>query len=87
MTTEQTPPQTEDIPAGSPDVEVELAANAGPEAEIERLQVELQQAQETALRAAADAQNTRRRAEQDVERRISLVRKKLFRTWLSWQTT
>lgn len=68
MTTEQTPPQTEDIPAGSPDVEVELAANAGPEAEIERLQVELQQAQETALRAAADAQNTRRRAEQDVEK-------------------
>ena len=47
---------------------MELAANAGPEAEIERLQVELQQAQETALRAAADAQNTRRRAEQDVEK-------------------
>ena len=68
MTTEQSNPQGEDIPTGTPDVEVELETTAGPEAEIERLQNELQLAQETALRAAADAQNTRRRAEQDVEK-------------------
>ncbi|MFC4362282.1 nucleotide exchange factor GrpE [Simiduia curdlanivorans] len=68
VTTEQNPPLADEIPAASPDVEVELESTTGPEAEIERLQVELQQAQETALRAAADAQNTRRRAEQDVEK-------------------
>lgn len=68
MTTEQNNPQGEEIPAGTPDVEVEIEAAAGPEAEIERLKNELQLAQETALRAAAEAQNTRRRAEQDVEK-------------------
>ncbi|BFM12808.1 hypothetical protein R50072_29610 [Simiduia litorea] len=68
MTTEQNAPLTDEVPAGSPDVEVELESATGPDAEIERLQAELQQAQETALRAAADAQNTRRRAEQDVEK-------------------
>jgi molecular chaperone GrpE len=49
------------------------AAAAGPltfelEAEIERLKDELQQTKEQSLRAMADAQNIRRRAEQDVEK-------------------
>ncbi|WP_376766551.1 nucleotide exchange factor GrpE [Teredinibacter franksiae] len=38
------------------------------EAEIEKLQSELNEAKEQAMRAAAEAQNVRRRAEQDVEK-------------------
>lgn len=44
-------------------------ANAGSlQAEVERLSTELMAAQEQALRAAAEAQNARRRAEQDIEK-------------------
>ena len=41
---------------------------AGTESTPEQLQEELAQAKDAALRAAAEAQNTRRRAEQDVEK-------------------
>ncbi len=41
---------------------------ANPAAEIEKLKEELTLAKEQALRAAAEAQNARRRAEQDVEK-------------------
>lgn len=37
-------------------------------AEVEQLQAEVEQARDTALRAQADAQNVKRRAEQDVEK-------------------
>ncbi|PLW70470.1 nucleotide exchange factor GrpE [Pseudohalioglobus lutimaris] len=43
-------------------------AEMSPEEEIARLQEEVAQARDTALRAQADAQNVKRRAEQDVER-------------------
>ncbi len=54
--------------------QVELSENAVQEnnteleAEIERLNKELAQAKDQALRAVADAQNSRRRAEQDIEK-------------------
>lgn len=41
---------------------------AAPEDEMDRLQEELAQARESAMRAQAEAQNAKRRAEQDVER-------------------
>ncbi|TCO71083.1 nucleotide exchange factor GrpE [Chromatocurvus halotolerans] len=49
--------------AGSSD-----ADDPSPEDEIARLQEELEQARDSALRAQAEAQNAKRRAEQDVER-------------------
>lgn len=73
MTTEQENPQVEDAAtaaeqqadAQAPQPEEEAG---GLEAELARLQEELQQAKDNALRAAAEAQNIRRRAEQDVEK-------------------
>ena len=47
---------------------VDEAAEDSSEARIEALEVELSQARDLALRAQADAQNARRRAEQDVEK-------------------
>lgn len=44
------------------------ADDPSPEDEIARLQEELEQARDSALRAQAEAQNAKRRAEQDVER-------------------
>jgi len=46
----------------------ESADASGLDQEVERLKDELVKAQEQALRAAAEAQNIRRRAEQDVEK-------------------
>ena len=59
--------------AGSSAGGASVHASSGPlsfelEAEIERLKDEVQQAKEQSLRAMADAQNIRRRAEQDVEK-------------------
>ncbi len=45
----------------------EDSAPATPQAQIESLQLQLEQAKEQALRALADTQNARRRAEKDVE--------------------
>lgn len=50
-------------PAGDGD-----ADDAAPAAEVERLSAEVEEAREQVLRAQAEVQNTRRRAEQDVER-------------------
>jgi molecular chaperone GrpE len=44
------------------------ASGATLEGQIELLQTELEQAKDSAMRAAADAQNVKRRAEQDVEK-------------------
>ena len=46
----------------------ESAPSGGPEEEVARLEVELAEARDTALRAAAEAQNAARRAEQDVDK-------------------
>lgn len=45
----------------------EGGASSTPQAQIEGLQLQLEQAKEQALRALADTQNARRRAEKDVE--------------------
>ncbi len=45
----------------------EGGAPSTPQAQIENLQLQLEQAKEQALRALADTQNARRRAEKDVE--------------------
>ncbi len=50
------------------DTEASDAEALSPEEQIERLQEELGAAKDTALRAQAEAQNTKRRAEQDVEK-------------------
>ena len=68
------------------------AAASGPltfelEAEIERLKDELMQTKEQSLRAMAEAQNIRRRAEQDVERPINSAWKSLCQTSYPWRTT
>lgn len=73
MTTEQENPQVEDAaPAAEQQADAQApqpeAESGGLEAEVARLQEELQQAKDNALRAAAEAQNIRRRAEQDVEK-------------------
>jgi molecular chaperone GrpE len=55
--------------AGAADEANEVpAADATPEELIEKLQADLAEVQDAALRAAADAQNVKRRAEQDVEK-------------------
>lgn len=77
MTTEQENPQAEAVEeATQAEAVVETAAEeageatepTGLEARIEQLEAELQQAKENTLRAAAEAQNIRRRAEADVEK-------------------
>ncbi len=45
----------------------DASASATPQSQIEDLQLQLEQAKEQALRALADTQNVRRRAEKDVE--------------------
>lgn len=55
--------EPEGAEAGSTD-----ADDPSPEDEIARLQEELEQARDSALRAQAEAQNAKRRAEQEVER-------------------
>lgn len=67
MTTEQGQPQ-EDVVIDAADNEPELGNSPDLATEIVRLQEELGRAREDVLRAAADAQNTRRRAEQDIEK-------------------
>ncbi len=55
--------------SGSAQGDASSQASEGDEAEqIEQLQAELAQAKEQALRAAAELQNVRRRAEQDIEK-------------------
>lgn len=82
MTTEQEQPQVEAVDNQNPDVEVELSEPQGLAAEVARLQEELQQARDTALRAAAEAQNSRRRAEQDVEKAHKFGQEKLVQDML-----
>lgn len=82
MTTEQEQPQVEAADNQNPDVQVELSEPQGLEAEVARLQEELQQARDTALRAAAEAQNSRRRAEQDVEKAHKFGQEKLVQDML-----
>ncbi len=53
------------VAAGNPEVEVEGGAT---DPTIARLEEELEKARDTALRATAEAQNAKRRAEQDVEK-------------------
>lgn len=71
MSEDQKQPEAEQIDGEQPAEEAAAPAESG-EAElnerIEALQNELMTAKEDALRAQADAQNTRRRAEQDVEK-------------------
>lgn len=55
-----------DAPLGEQQA-AEDSAPATPQAQIESLQLQLEQAKEQALRALADTQNARRRAEKDVE--------------------
>jgi len=57
-------------PEGEGDMpnDTESGEQNGLQARIEQLETELQDAKEQALRAAAEAQNARRRAEQDVEK-------------------
>lgn len=87
MSTEQQKPPVEETDVAveaevSPDVEVELSEPQGLEADIARLEAELQQAKDTALRAAAEAQNARRRAEQDVEKAHKFGQEKLVQDML-----
>ncbi|UTA47038.1 nucleotide exchange factor GrpE [Simiduia sp. 21SJ11W-1] len=74
VTTEQENPQVEPLDE-APEAQAEAnpegaeaAEPAGLEARIAELEAELQQAKENTLRAAAEAQNIRRRAEADVEK-------------------
>ena len=66
------PEQSAVEPDTADSVDAEEAAAAEPTtltaAEVEQLQAEVEQAKDTALRAQADAQNVKRRAEQDVEK-------------------
>ncbi len=78
MTQDSTP--TDDLQDDQVEISAEAEAQEGTaaeanelsveqlQAEIQNLQAALQQAQEQVLRAHADAQNARRRAEQDVEK-------------------
>lgn len=64
--------ETEDVPTITPEVELEAGPgeNAGvseSESGVEDLQAELDKARDQVLRAQADMQNLRRRAERDVE--------------------
>lgn len=81
MANEEQNPNTEEAPVTEtaqvePEVEVDApeqaeAGGADTEAlaaKVEELEAQLQEAKEQALRAAAEAQNVRRRAEQDVEK-------------------
>ena len=70
----ESPTESEQATGGEAD---ELApAPDSPEDEIARLQQDLAQARDAVLRAQADAQNTKRRSEQDVEkaRKLALER-------------
>lgn len=78
MSAEQEKPVVEESEAqASSDVEVELSESRDLAADVERLEAELQQAKDTALRAAAEAQNIRRRAEQDIEKAHKFGQEKL----------
>ncbi len=57
----------EDAPSDSEEQLVELDPVADLQAEVESLNQQLEDAKDQALRAAAEAQNVRRRAEKDVE--------------------
>lgn len=59
----------EEAPAAEADANAGESAPSGDlEEEVARLEVELAEARDTALRAAAEAQNAARRAEQDVDK-------------------
>ncbi|WP_317930205.1 nucleotide exchange factor GrpE [Halioxenophilus sp. WMMB6] len=63
--------QTSDEQVSEENLQAEAAAGEGAEAllaKVAELEAQLQEAKENALRAAAEAQNVRRRAEQDVEK-------------------
>ncbi len=76
----QTPPEAEDVAAESADM---AGADGQPatvdaiQAEIEALNQQLAEAREQVLRAHADAQNARRRADQDVEKAHKFGQEKL----------
>ena len=57
-----------DAPAEMPDPDFESQPQAEGESELQRLQAEKAELQDKLLRALAEAQNVRRRAQQDVER-------------------
>lgn len=59
--TEQEPGQTLEVEGGGPELEALTT-------QVAELEAQLQEAKEQSLRAAAEAQNVRRRAEQDVEK-------------------
>ena len=72
---EQTNPEVEEVAAAAA-AEEQASAEAGPSA-VEALTAQLAEAQEQVLRAQAEAQNARRRAEQDVEKAHKFGQEKL----------
>ncbi|MYM64509.1 nucleotide exchange factor GrpE [Pseudomaricurvus sp. HS19] len=71
---EQTTPEVEEVAAAAAE---EQAPAEGEVSEVETLAAQLAEAQEQALRAQAEAQNARRRAEQDIEKAHKFGQEKL----------
>lgn len=74
---QQASPEIDPIEEGCEEASSEAPTVDAVQAEIEGLQQQLLEAQEQSLRAAADAQNARRRADQDVEKAHKFGQEKL----------
>lgn len=82
MSEEQQKPELEEVAAAAAESTTEIPAEGAPtvdavQAEINSLTEQLNEAREQVLRAHAEAQNARRRAEQEVEKALKFGQEKL----------